>query len=236
LYCIASEQGNTHAQYTLAQLLRAGGAGVGAGAGTGTGLPRDPEWAAALLAEAAVHGHGLAALALAVMYLGNEVEVVGGDTPARALELLQAAAGHGVAAAHTLLGNMYFKGQGIPADAHAAVEAFRRGAQAGDPHAHMALAKCYTEGTGVAPSDEEAFTHHMAAAEKGVCAALRNATQHNGRVLIHPIPLPGGQCPGLATGLFNVGYHYFMGRVCGMRGKGHAIRCHLLFYAGRHRT
>jgi TPR repeat protein len=168
LYCIASEQGNTHAQYTLAQLLRGGGGGAG------TGLPRDPEWAAALLAEAAGHGHGLAGLALAVMYLGNEVEVVGGDTPARALELLQAAAGRGVAAAHTLLGNMYLKGQGVPADAHAAVEAFRRGAQAGDPHAHMALAKCYTEGTGVAPSDEEAFTNHMAAAEKGVCAALRN--------------------------------------------------------------
>lgn len=103
-------------------------------------------------------------LALGLMYLSGEV---GEHDHGRAFQLLQVAADSGLAAAFNVLGTMHLKGQGTHADPIAAVDCFRRGAEAGDPHAHMSLAKCYSEGTGVGQSDETAFSHHMAAAEKG---------------------------------------------------------------------
>jgi TPR repeat protein len=91
LYIVASEQGDGDAQYTLAQLLRIGGAG----------LAKDPEWAAALLKEAACDARPVAQLALGMMLMNGEA---GPTDHTQAYAHILAAAANGFVAAHNVLG------------------------------------------------------------------------------------------------------------------------------------
>ena len=62
---------------------------------------------------------------------------------------------------------MYRHGQGVEENIEEAVSHYRKGAEAGDPFAHLSLAHCYTHGKGVEQSYGKAVEQHLKASESG---------------------------------------------------------------------
>ena len=82
----------------------------------------------------------------------------------------------GVAQAHTLLGELYDRGHGVPRDAAKAVEHFAQAAQQGDPQGIFNLGWSYYFGEGVEQNVAEGMKWMAAAAESGQWTSPRSIT------------------------------------------------------------
>ena len=90
------------------------------------------------------------------------------------LEGYRRAAEHGEAAAQTLLGSMYFLGEGLPADLHAALGWYRKAAEQGHAWAQNSVGCAYNKGQGVPQDFAQAVIWFRKAAEHGECNAQFN--------------------------------------------------------------
>lgn len=97
------------------------------------------------------------------------------DAPAEAVEWLLAAAESGHPLAANEIGYAYKTGRlGLPRDADAAFQWFRRGAAGGDQIARYNVAVSYRDGSGAKRDDALAARHFLLSAEHGVSAAQYN--------------------------------------------------------------
>jgi hypothetical protein len=87
------------------------------------------------------------------------------------LEMVRAAGTNCVPALQCLLGQAYFRGDGIPKDEQEAARWFRKSAESGYARAQDRLGYCFAEGKGVPQADREAFNWYRKAAEQGYADA-----------------------------------------------------------------
>ena len=97
----------------------------------------------------------------------------GGDYT-RALRLARPLAETGDARAESVLGQLYFRGRGVPQDDHEAVIWFRRAADQGNASAQFYLGVMFDEGRGVPQDYAEAAKWYRRAAEQGDAQAQYN--------------------------------------------------------------
>jgi hypothetical protein len=90
---------------------------------------------------------------------------------ARAVQLYQAAADQGLAAAQRNLGAMYAYGEGVAKDEARAAELYQAAADQGDADAQCALGLMYANGRGVAKDEARAVELFQAAADQGHAGA-----------------------------------------------------------------
>lgn len=88
--------------------------------------------------------------------------------------LAEAAAAKGDAAAHTLLGQMYEQGLGVPQDFGKAAQWFTKGATLGDVHSQFALGVLLAEGRGIKENKKQSADFFELAASKNHAIALYN--------------------------------------------------------------
>lgn len=86
---------------------------------------------------------------------------------ATALRFLRPLAAQGNADTQAVLGDMYFKGQGVARDYAEAAQWFRKAADQGNAEAQMKLGFMYVTGEGIARDDVEAVKWFHLAADKG---------------------------------------------------------------------
>ena len=84
-----------------------------------------------------------------------------------ALEEWQPLAQKGESNAQFRLGEMYFKGEGVPQDYAVAIEWYRKAAEQGHAESQFRLAGMYSRGEGVIENDKEALKWYRTAAEQG---------------------------------------------------------------------
>jgi uncharacterized protein len=114
------------------------------------------------LRKAASAGH-----ARAQFELGDYYRVQHPDTK-EAITWLTLAANHGVAEACAEIGEIYYFGDGIPKNEHAAVSWFQRGVDAGEPLAQYRLAYAHARGLGgMARNEQIALDLYLKSAEQG---------------------------------------------------------------------
>lgn len=93
---------------------------------------------------------------------------------AEARRLAEEAAARGEPPAHTLLGQIYEQGLGLPRDYGKAAEWYAKGASLGDPHAQFSLGMMLAEGLGVSKNKKQAAQFFELAAAKNHAHAQYN--------------------------------------------------------------
>jgi hypothetical protein len=93
---------------------------------------------------------------------------------ATALRLIRPLAEQGDAGVQSVLGLMYYSGQGVPQDYAAAASWFRKAAERGDADAQYDLGVMYDEGQGIPQDYAAAMSWYRKAAEQGKAAAQNN--------------------------------------------------------------
>ncbi|MDC1209219.1 sel1 repeat family protein [Litorivicinus sp.] len=93
---------------------------------------------------------------------------------ATALKEFTPLAEQGNAYVQTMMGAMYFNGQGVPQDYQAAVKWFRLAAEQGIASAQHNLGVMYENGQGVPKDDQAAVKWYRLAAEQGLASAQFN--------------------------------------------------------------
>jgi hypothetical protein len=88
--------------------------------------------------------------------------------------LAEAAAANGDGPAHTLLGQMYEQGLGVPLDLSKAVEHYAKGAALGDVHSQFSLGVLLAEGRGIKENKKQAADFFELAAAKNHAVAIYN--------------------------------------------------------------
>jgi TPR repeat protein len=91
-----------------------------------------------------------------------------------ALRLARPLAEQGVAGDQSVLGRLYYSGQGVPQDYDEALKWFRRAADQDDAGAELALGVMYSEGQGVPQDRAEAASWFRRAADQGDARAQYN--------------------------------------------------------------
>ena len=91
-----------------------------------------------------------------------------------AIKEAEKAAAQGDPAAHTLLGEIYFKGLGAKRDEAEAAKWYEKGAELGDPNAQLAFGLMLNEGRGVKQDKARAAALFEKAAKKGLASAQYN--------------------------------------------------------------
>jgi TPR repeat protein len=92
----------------------------------------------------------------------------------QALTLAEEAAARGDGPAHTLLGQMYEQGLGVPQNFEKAAEWYAKGAALGDVHSQFSLGVLLAEGRGVKENKKQAADFFELAASKNHAVALYN--------------------------------------------------------------
>ncbi|MDR1827727.1 MAG: sel1 repeat family protein [Methylobacteriaceae bacterium] len=163
----AAEQGHANAQFSL-----------GMACDMGLGVPRDKAEATKWCGRAAAKGESFAQYYLAAgrgdveaqIFLGERFSA--GETGffkyrSEAVKWFRMAADQGNAGAQFSLGELYFKGEGIPGDQAEAIKWYRLAAEHGHDLAGVALGNAYAEGQGVPEDKAEAVKWYRLAAEQG---------------------------------------------------------------------
>jgi uncharacterized protein len=88
-----------------------------------------------------------------------------------AFRLILPIAKEGNADAQTKLGDLYYKGQGVPQDYKEALKWYRLSAEQGYAEAQVELGLMYADGQGVSQDYKEAVTWYRLAAEQGYSKA-----------------------------------------------------------------
>jgi len=113
----------------------------------------------------------LAFTPLAAQDFGKGFEAYEAGDFATALQEWTLLADQGDASAQTNLGNMYYKGRGVPQDDAEAVKWYRLAADQGDAGAQGVLATMYGKGQGVPQDYAEAVKWYRLAADQGDAGA-----------------------------------------------------------------
>ena len=148
-YRKAAEQGHTDAQYELGWMYD-----------RGVAVDEDDQQAVLWYRKAAEQGHAVA-----------EHELAEREDARLHMLFYRGAAEQGDAAAQTMLGVMYYLGEGVAKDARQAVLWFRKAAEQGHAGAQYSLGASYQSGKGVAKDVHQAVLWFRKAAEQGDAAA-----------------------------------------------------------------
>ena len=100
--------------------------------------------------------------------------VVSGQDTLVDFEETKRLAERGFAASQTLLGVMYYLGEGVPENKAEAARWYRLAAEQGDVNAQYELGTMYLNGEGVPENDAEAVKGYRLAAEQGDASAQSN--------------------------------------------------------------
>ena len=157
LYEKAAEQGDVHAQITLAEMYF-----------EGRGVSKDEKKAAELYEKAAEQGDLDAQVNLGWMYQKGKGEP---QDYKKAFELYEKAAAQGFAHAQVNLGTLYEQGQGVPQDYKKAVELYEKAADQGEAYAQVNLGSLYAQGKGVPQDYGKAIELYQKAADTGFVPA-----------------------------------------------------------------
>ena len=149
-----AEQGNVHAQYTLALIYK-----------DGTGVAQDHAEALRWFRKAAEQGYADAQNALGVVYALGAWGVP--QDFVESVEWHMRAATQGHAGAQVSLGARFEHGDGVPRDYAVAVLWYRLAAEQGGAEAQTYLGSMYQQGKGVPQDIGEAANWYRKAAEQG---------------------------------------------------------------------
>lgn len=194
---VLAEEGDSQAQYQLAERLRVGKdlekdeaeavkwyrkaaeqghadaqSALGSAYATGRGIAKDAAEAVGWFRKAAEQGHATAQFYLGVAY-ANGAGVVKKDEAEATLWFRKAAEqGHNDARFNLAL--HYANGRGVTKDEAAAAEWYRKAAEQGDSSAQNNLGMCYRNGSGVDRDEAEAVKWFRKAAEQDDDVAMVN--------------------------------------------------------------
>ncbi|HIN91120.1 MAG TPA: sel1 repeat family protein [Porticoccaceae bacterium] len=118
----------------------------------------------------------LTSTALFLLVIGFSGVVSGQDTLVD-FEETKRLAERGFAASQTLLGVMYYLGEGVPENKAEAARWYRLAAEQGDVNAQYELGTMYLNGEGVPENDAEAVKWYRLAAEQGNEGARGNSEE-----------------------------------------------------------
>lgn len=153
----AAEQGDADAQYSLAGYYLDKFSVLGNPEGIGESV----SW----LLKAVNQGHPDAQCLWGVLLSARD--------KTEAIKYYQLAADHGSARGRYLLGECYFKGDGIEQNKPEAIKLYRQAAEQGVADAQRVLGLCYFKGDGLPKNKGEAVKWYRQAAEQGNAAAQR---------------------------------------------------------------
>jgi TPR repeat protein len=159
-----------------------GQCGLGACYAKGIGVSKDEKEAVRWLTKSADQGVSEAKALLGLIQAENDAQkilkdVESGSFQSKKEELfkkLLEKAESGDASSQKLVGNCYFKGDGVSKDEKVAVKWLRKSAEQGNSKAQADLGACYFSGRGVPVDEAEGFKWSKKAAEQGDPAAQCN--------------------------------------------------------------